>query len=376
MKIAILSHPLIYNYGGLLQSYALQNIIEKLGHKCEVIQKIPTNPYPAYLMPLSYAKRLYGKIVKKSNFPVFAERVFAREHPVVGQYTQRFIDNYIHTRAVKKLDEIGEREYDGIVVGSDQVWREIYFRRFWNSPISYAFLSFTKRWNIKRLAYAASFGLDNLDEYNPSELAKCREGIKHFDKVSVREVTGIDLCRNYLDCNAMQALDPTLLLDREDYAKLVRKADVPQSSGNLLCYILDPTAYKTSCVNKIAEARKLTPFSVIADGNNRKLAPEERIHPAVETWLRGFMDAEFVVTDSFHACAFSIIFGVPFLAIGNAFRGLTRFTSLLNQFELSNRLVTEGDLIDVDIADPDWGRVYRHLGELRAKSMGILQGLN
>lgn len=376
MKIAILSHPLKYNYGGLLQSYALQNSIERLGHKCEVIQKIPTNPYPFYLMPLSYAKRLYSKIVRKSNFPVFAERVFAREHPIVGQHTQRFIDEYIHTRAVKKVDEINENEYDGIVVGSDQVWREIYFRRFWNAPISYAFLSFTKGWNIKRLAYAASFGLDNLNEYKPSELAKCREGIKLFDRVSVRESAGIDLCRNYLGCDAVQSLDPTLLLDREDYAKLVRDAGVPQSSGNLLCYILDPTSYKSSCVNKIAKAKNLTPFNVIADSGNRKLAPELRVHPPVESWLRGFMDAKFVVTDSFHACAFSIIFGVPFLAIGNAFRGMSRFTSLLDQFGLSNRLVSEGDLIDVNIADPDWAKVYEHLTALRAKSIDILKAFN
>lgn len=375
MKIAILSHPLMYNYGGLLQSYALQTILERHGHECEVIQKIPTNPYPFYLMPFSYAKRLLMKFTKKSNHPIFAERIFAREHPIVGQHTQKFIDTHIHTRAVKKLDEINETDYDGIVVGSDQVWRETYFRHFWNSPISYAFLSFTKGWNIKRIAYAASFGLDNINEYKSSELTKCREAIKMFDKVSVRESTGVNICNTYLQSNAVMALDPTLLLNREDYEKLAVDAKEPKSPGNLLCYILDPTPYKTACINHIAENKRLIPFSVIADSGNRSLPPEKRVHPSVESWIRGFMDAEFVITDSFHACVFSIIFGVPFIAVGNAFRGLTRFESLLDQFDLRNRLVTNNSPIDFDLGTPNWAQIYNNLEKLRTKSIETLKVL-
>ena len=67
----------------------------------------------------------------------------------------------------------------------------------------------------------------------------------------------------------------------------------------------------------------------------------ERVQPPVEQWLRGFYDAEFVVTDSFHACVFSILFHKPFIVVGNARRGMSRFKSLLSIFALGDRLVMD-----------------------------------
>ena len=136
--------------------------------------------------------------------------------------------------------------------------------------------------------------------------------------------------------NASHVLDPTMLLDVQDYVDLVKRADIPKSKGTLLCYILDETESTTDLISRLASETGLVPFR----GNSRVedwSAPlAERIQPPVEQWLRGFMDAELVVTDSFHACVFSILFHKPFVVVGNKERGLARVKSLLKMFGLEN----------------------------------------
>ena len=121
------------------------------------------------------------------------------------------------------------RQFDAIVVGSDQVWRPKYFK----DKIENAFLDFAKSWNIKRIAYAASFGTDEW-EYAPKQTKRCGELLKLFDFVSVREMSGINLCATHFDLGAKLEPDPTMLLTTEDYMRLFEVARTPKSSGTLL----------------------------------------------------------------------------------------------------------------------------------------------
>ena len=225
-------------------------------------------------------------------------------------------------------------------MGSDQVWRADYFKEQWKEPMENAFLSFTKGWSIRRLSYAASFGTDSW-EYTDSETDKIRESVKLFNAISVREISGIPLLKKYLNVDSELVLDPTLLLSKNDYVNLFKISKESKSKGNLLVYLLDPTIKQNEIIKKIEESKGLTSFSV----NRREIsltAPiEQRILPSIETWLRGFYDAEMVITDSFHACVFSIIFGKPFVVFGNLQRGMARIESLLNKFCLSLCLIDE-----------------------------------
>ena len=146
--------------------------------------------------------------------------------------------------------------------------------------------------------------------------------------------------------DSLSVLDPTLLLQKEDYIKIFEIAKVPKSKGNLLVYLLDPNKKQKQLIQCIETDTQLIPFYV----NKRSVSPstpiKERILPSVESWLRGFYDAEFVITDSFHACVFSIIFEKPFVVFGNKSRGMSRFDSLLNKFGLSSCLI--GDDISVE----------------------------
>lgn len=99
---------------------------------------------------------------------------------------------------------------------------------------------------------------------------------------------------------------------------------------------------------------------------------KERIKPSIETWLRGFYDAEFVVTDSFHACVFSILFKKQFIVVGNETRGMSRFYSLLNMFGLEDRLVAENSDIRLN-NDIDYNLVYKKYSELKDASLDFLK---
>ena len=222
------------------------------------------------------------------------------------------------------------------------MWRTKYFGK-----IEDAYLQFAKDWNIKRIAYAASFGTAEW-EYTDRQTAICKDLIKKFDAVSVREDSGKELCKKYFGVDAEHLLDPTMLLEKEDYIRLFENSGTSQSPGTLMCYILDETPEKQSVINRIAREKDLIPFRVNSKVENYKAPLVERIQPPVEQWIRGFYDAEFVVTDSFHACVFSILFNKPFIAVGNSKRGMARLNSLFNMFGIENKSMSNYDLATIN----------------------------
>jgi hypothetical protein len=337
MRIGVLTLPLHTNYGGILQAYALQTVLERLGHQVNVLNcsQVKSKPSKWFLV---YLIRIIKKIIFGRKLLVFAEQFHNKYYPEISKKTQAFIETYINQRIIQSLNDIKCNDYDAIVVGSDQIWNPSYFRRLWNSTMENAFLNFTDKWNLKRIAYAASFGCD-MWNLSSRETAVCKKMIQKFSCVSVREKSGVEICKKYFGVFADLVPDPTLLLNKEDYLNLVEKAKVNKSTGNLLCYILDDSAEKRELVKIVADDRNLIPFKVNSKIEDVFAPIEERIQPPVEQWLQGFCDAEFVVTDSFHACVFSIIFGKPFIVYGNAFRGLARFKSLLSIFKIEDNLI-------------------------------------
>lgn len=360
MKIGILTLPLHTNYGGILQAYALQTIMERMGHQVVVFNHKRKFNLPLWKLPLTYTIRIILKyIIGRKDIKIFAEQFYKKEYAKISQHTQRFINTYIHTYNVESFKNIKATDFDAIVVGSDQVWRPKYFSYLFNAKIENAFLSFARKWNIKRISYAASFGTEDW-EYTLEDTKLCSELLKQFDVVTVREETGVRLCKDKFGIDAEHVLDPTMLLSKEDYMKLFDVANTPKSPGNLLTYILDSTPEKLDVIKKISKEKGLTSFCVNSNSSGTKTSVEERIQPSVETWLRGFYDADFVVTDSFHACVFSIIFGKPFVVIGNKERGMARFDSLLKMFGMEDCLISSDKDISGKSCDSTKLRVYQY----------------
>lgn len=369
MKIGILTLPLHTNYGGILQAYALQTVLERMGHEVVVFDKILPEPsLPLWKCPFVYSKRLVNKLLGRKDNIVFLEQYVSKIKPIIQQNTNKFIKIYIHRVSFKTFAKIPNADtFNAIIVGSDQVWRPIYFGE---DHVDDAFLAFARGWNIKRIAYAASFGVDKW-EYSPLQTETCKALLHNFDAISVREESGVKLCRECLECKAQLVLDPTMLLDKSDYVKIIKTSNVPKSKGNLLVYILDETLDKTALIKNIADKYNLKPFRVGSNTENIHAPLNERIQPPVEEWLRGFYDAEFVITDSFHACVFAILFEKQFVVIGNKKRGMSRFISLLSQFGLENRLIAENSNVSaVDYID--FTLLRNRLAELKEKAMFFL----
>ena len=366
MRIAILTQPLRYNYGGILQNFALQTVLRRMGH--EVVTLDPKRchfewwQYPLYTFRIKWncflQRQLKGEKLSKEHYLLYTlqrifNRLFFRRQKgdilykknddlvtrTLGKNLFPFVDSHIKRREYKDLyKDIKSRDYDAFIVGSDQVWRPEY-----NSRIENMFLDFTSGWDVKRIAYAASFGID-FWECDPETTEICKRMLKRFDFISVRESSGVKLCKNEFDVDATHVLDPTMLLTKEDYCSLFRLDRVPKSQGNLLVYILDYTDDKRKLVQRIADECHLSPFRVNSDVEDYRLSDlSRRIQPPIERWLRGFYDAEYVITDSFHACVFSIIFGKPFVVYANDSRGKARCESLLQQFSLSNYMITSSN---------------------------------
>ncbi|WP_308552672.1 polysaccharide pyruvyl transferase family protein [uncultured Mediterranea sp.] len=371
MKIAILTLPLYTNYGGILQAYALQTILERMGHDVYVIaKKRKLLSLPIQKMPFVYGKRIIKNLIGR-RFPLFYEQKVNREGPIIRQYTDEFIHKYIHLKQYDTFSDIQPSEYDAFVVGSDQVWRPKYFGI---KQIENAYLKFTEGWNIKRLAYAASFGTDNW-EYTPRQTEECSRLVKLFNAISVREDSGVGLCKRYLGVDAQHVLDPTMLLNEDDYVSLLKKQNTPPSKGTLLSYILDETPEKEILINNLSERKSLKPFRVNSKVENPHAPLSERIQPPVEQWLRGFYDAKFVITDSFHACVFSILFRKQFIVYGNEERGMARFKSLLTTLGLENRMVTTTNDLD-NLEEIDYNEVYVKLSKLRKQSLLFISKIN
>lgn len=376
MKIGILTQPLYDNYGGLLQCYALQTILKNLGYDTWIVCRDMAIKRPTLIWSVYYYARQVVKVLLGKKF---VKLLNSKKVDYAKRNTRYFTSEYINpkTELLTTSESLKECHYkygfDAYVVGSDQVWRPLY------SPcITNYFLDFLSTDNkVKRVAYAASFGVDDW-EFSEEETSVCRDLLKLFDGVSVREDSAIDLCANYLGReDALHVLDPTMLLEKEDYIRLVEKENEPKSEGNLFYYVLDKSEEKNQIIKTIAEEINAKPFTQMPKCpityENLKDRLEECVFPTVTAWLRAFMDADMIVTDSFHGCVFSIIFNKPFWAIGNKGRGMARFNSLLSLYGLQDRLINN-DCVPEDINAPiDWSRVNAIKKEWQEKSLDFIK---
>ncbi|QIG04161.1 polysaccharide pyruvyl transferase family protein [Proteus sp. ZN5] len=329
MKIGILTQPLVTNYGGLLQAYALQEYLRKNNFEALTVNIQPKKP------KLWGIKGIVLNVIKKYIFRKNFVTIFPqsrKEKKSIRKNTYKFIKNNIKTtvkiESIKKIDILKQYNFNAYIVGSDQVWRPTY------SPnIKTYFLDFLKDdTKTIRIAYAASFGLDHCNEFTQKELNTCSELAKKFHLISVREDSAVELCKKHFKVNAQHVLDPTMLLDKKDYIKLIEEDNTFKNPGNMMTYILDKSSDKQKIIDIVANKYNLTPYTVMP-------TYIDKVFPPVTQWLRGFMEAEYVVTDSFHGVVFSIIFNKPFIAIGNIERGLARFSSILKKFNLEDRII-------------------------------------
>lgn len=177
-----------------------------------------------------------------------------------------------------------------------------------------------------------------------------------------------------MDRTVEHVLDPTMLLSREDYVKLCMNARGLESHKDcILSYVLDPVNELDSIMEKVMKLTGKEVYSFNQQSENYKINPSRRVALPVEAWFKAFDDAKLVITDSFHACVFSIIFHKPFIVLINKRRGIARIESLLRLFKLENRIVCNvSNLVNIEDGDFDWNKIDEIMKKWQNKSMSFL----
>ena len=165
MRIGILTLPLHTNYGGILQAYALQTVLEKMGHEV-VVFDTPNKTLlpPLWKMPLSFGKRTLKKILGRTD-RIFVEHYQNKIRPVIAKNIQPFIDGKIHRKVIKNFHQLSQADYDAIIVGSDQVWRAVYFHMWLGQDVENGYLLFAKYLMLPLLALLFGSILMNKHKY-------------------------------------------------------------------------------------------------------------------------------------------------------------------------------------------------------------------
>jgi len=360
MKVAIITHSLRYNYGGILQNYALQQVLKRMGHEPITLKIFRVFPQKPVLYVKYLAKALLGM---KRLWPMSKRRMDA-----ICVNTDKFINAHIEMSPLMNFIDrnwVICQNYDAFVVGSDQILHPGSYTR-----IEDIFLSFVE--NDKKIMYAASFGGEKW-MYSQTQEKECAKYIRKFKAVSIRENTGVTFMKDKFGVNANLVLDPTLLLKAEDYRKLIQSNSTENS---IVTYILDPTIEKNTLISTCS---KILGKNAVQAGNDQMDNPcakiKDRVAPSVETWLEKIANADFIITDSYHGTIFSIIFKKNFITIGNHKRGMDRFSTILGMIGLSDRLVLDPkkDCDRLFLTLIDYGKVYSLLEKHQEESTALLR---
>lgn len=333
MKIRIISICDNYNYGNRLQSYALQYFLQQNFGACKSAwwQKLFLNR--VNIKPYSI-KKIVKYIINWKNFREKNQTAFTydaiREFNI-SRFTCRKIDV-----AKCLLDKEFSNNYDFFVVGSDQVWNP----NFWGDRQQYEnayFLKFADEG--KRIAYAASFGINELrKEYEET----FKEGLNGIPHISVREHAGAAIVKNLTGRDVPVLVDPTLLLSDEEWRSIEMCPDWYRDEKYILTYFLGDVP---KVLDELAKKHDYKIYNMM-DASNLNLYTSR-----VEEFLWLIDHAELVCTDSFHACVFSIIFNTTFVVVKRQQKGMADMTSrldtLLGLFGYQERLI-DFESINID----------------------------
>ena len=355
MKIGILTFHFGNNYGAVLQCYALLTVLKQLGYDPEIIN------YVYRFLPDNRVRRIKEKI----KFQIQNGRIFSH-------FRKRFLTPISFAiKSDKDWSMIGTR-YDVVIVGSDQVWRY----KYTDYKIKHYFFDFVPD-GIKKMSYAASFGVGEF-EGNQTVIEKIKPLLARFNAISVREKSGVEICRSVFGFDAVHVLDPTMLLQPEQYELISGEKTSKLKPPYIAYYFLDDhedkmkiikeCSAKTGIKKNISLLPKKKDFSYFMPP---LLSFSDYTYPSVPEWLYRISNAEFVITDSFHGTVFSILFNKQFLCIGNEVRGLSRMNDLLTLFGLKNRLITETNFVFPE-SRIDYSPVNQILAQEREMSVKFL----
>ena len=373
LKIGIITIHKIYNYGSVLQAYALQEYCRKCGFNVVIIDYEFPNDYHRQCASENFVKIGLSISKKKKIKSLIIKFLYSisllRQHKAIRE----FVDNYLILTDEKysspeQLLSISPK-CDIFITGSDQVWNPRYC---YGDP---SFLLHFASDGKKKIAYAASFGTADIDQSFYCLFASL---LSKYTAISVRENSGVDLVGKIAGMKSLAVLDPTLLLEAQEWEDILKPANI--EGKYIVCYYLNYSFNAFPYVDKLAtHIQKITGYKIV-----RVARPPEdffsfntkiKVSASPEEFLGLIKNAAFVLTTSFHGTAFALNFSVPmFSIVEDRKTSDSRVVSLLTSVGLSSRILSLGDPFpSVEALPCDYSQANAKLANLREISKSFLQ---
>ncbi len=347
-KIGIITIDKVNNYGAELQAFALQKKLEKLGYDCEIIDylyyknwKFKDTNLSKPFAPMSGKEQLaYWLKYRLANFVL--DKVFPLFHQATRIRLKRFEkfhrENTKFSRPYHSMIKLYRTppDYDTYVVGSDQVWNPSA-----SSSIEPYFLTFAPK-DAKKISYASSFGVSHIA---PELQERFKKLLNNIDVISVRETSGVELVKQLTGRNAELVVDPTLLLNKQEWMPYMQAyPNMPERY--VLIYQLSDSDAIVKLAKQIGIEKAIPVYRIC----------KRAFHVKKDTGVINILDAgpaeflsliahaEYVVTNSFHGTAFSVNFHIPFYTvISSRKKNNSRMESLLGTLNLKDRLLYDNN---------------------------------
>lgn len=375
-KIGLLS-VYNHNYGSILQAYAMQTVLKDAGNKVEILLYKKTDLIKQ-IKRLLYLPLLEAtvKMKWKTLYCCFFHREIYRR---VLSSRETAFSNFIHdniefSRVYAGREDLknGAKNYDCFVLGSDQVWNPM------NLGGDFYTMTFIPDDKMK-ITYASSFGVAKIPE---NQKAQTKEYLKRIDYISVRESDGVRIVKELTGRKVQQVVDPTILIDRAVWDK--KKGDRIIQENYIFCYFISPNpAYRIFAL-RLAQKTGLklvviphVDEYVKADQGFGDIVPES-VGPL--QFVNLVSDASYVCTDSFHGSVFSTLYERPFFTFcrysaNGADSTNSRLYSYLKMIGMENRMYkADHEIVDEDLAVPDFTKAKANLERMRKESMDYLLG--
>ena len=366
-KVGIITFHNSYNCGSMLESYAMQTIVDKIGMNSEIIN-----------FSNSGQKELYNIMFKNNSIKNFIKNIILFPHKKrIGNNNfkyEEFKNKYFKlSDSYNTIDEIKDDSYSTVIAGSDQIW---------NITIADADDAYFLPWvkNTRKVAYAPSFGAKQIEKNASDEdIIKYKRYINDFNALSIRENNGKKWIKKLIGKDVPVLLDPTLLLEKKDYEK-IEASNAKYKEKYIFFYSPGFDSEICKYVKKISEKYNLKVITWSAKHyyikNVKRFGFELPEYENPSMYLSLIKNAELVITTSYHGTIFSTIYKKKFITVknGGMYGDDDRVITLLEQLNMMDRLIPhEFDEEFNYLEEIDYTEYEKKINELKEKSINYLK---
>lgn len=364
MDIKVITRHAPSNYGSLLQSIATIKIIERLGHKCEIIDYIRNDErgLKAITTPLKNKKEWSGNLIKRIAYILLRYP----EESITERKFDKMRSKYLKlTERCTNLYELSKLKADIFMTGSDQVWGPTLNGNYDDAY----FLSFVK--GSRRAAYAASFGRTEFTDNTKDEY---KQLLSKYDAIAVREDSAVQLLKDmHINCLG-QVLDPTLLLTGDEWQNFITNKNKIKGEY-ILVYQLHNNPALNNYAIKLSSCLGLPLYRVSPTLHQIRRGGNFLYLPDLGDFLSYIKDCTYFITDSFHGTAFALNFNKQFIEILPNNKTGSRNQSILRLTGLENRIIQNFDDFSLINDEIYYDKVNSIIENERRKSILILKDL-